>query len=148
MLAAWRKRDVVSLAVGEMTLDEWRTVYVVLRNREAAILSLLKQDAGGQPPQDGWRSMDSVPKGTKIIAGYYNQLGKWRTVMGAFYPAGTLESDEADSGFAEEGWYEQTETHDELLRMETPTHWQPLPSPPSAENAQSSTERVEENSKG
>jgi hypothetical protein len=50
--------------------------------------------------------------------------------MARFYPAGTLESDHDDSGFADEGWYEETETHDELLCLGEPTHWMPLRKPP------------------
>lgn len=85
-------------------------------------------------PGSGWRDIATAPKGLKLIAGYWNELGKWRTITACYYESGTLESynDTAEDGFASEGWYEESETHDEIMPCTTPTHWQPLPTPPTA----------------
>lgn len=83
--------------------------------------------------------MNNAPKGIKVLVGYYNDLGKWRTVTARYYEAGTLDcnDDTADeAGFAPEGWYEESETHDDLLSLPVPSRWMPLPAPPSAENVQ------------
>jgi len=80
-----------------------------------------------------WQPIDTAPKGMKVLAGYFNEAGKWRTVTATYYEDGTLDSheDQHESGYAPEGWYEESETHEEIMRMTTPTHWQPLPAPPN-----------------
>lgn len=83
-----------------------------------------------------WQTIESAPKGPKIIGGYYNSLGKWRSIMARYYSAGTLEAgegcEEDETGMAPEGWYEETETHSEgLLIVDCPlTHWMPCPGAP------------------
>ena len=78
-----------------------------------------------------WQPIETAPKGKKLILGYRNQLGKWRTVLGHYWLADTLESDDTESGFADEGWYEATEAYEELMPLDCdPTDWQPLPEPP------------------
>lgn len=78
-----------------------------------------------------WLPIETAPRALKLIAGYRNALGKWRSVMGRYYPEGTLESDTDESGFAPEGWYEETESYEYLMPMGVnPTHWLPLPGPP------------------
>ena len=79
-----------------------------------------------------WLPIETAPKNIKVIAGYRNSLGKWRTIMACYYRAGTLEygeDDIDDEDCAPEGWYEETETYDTIRRCETLTHWQPLPEP-------------------
>jgi hypothetical protein len=89
-----------------------------------------------QPPPVEWQPIETAPKGVKLIAGYPNRLGKWRSVMACYYLPGTLacDDDSADeSGYAPEGWYEESETHDHIMRTdEPPTHWMPLPKSPTA----------------
>jgi len=82
-----------------------------------------------------WQPIETAPKGRKIIAGYHNALGKWRSIMATYYPPGTLEAGEScddsdEQGYAPEGWYEESETHDEIMPCQTPTHWMPLSEPP------------------
>lgn len=82
-----------------------------------------------------WRKVDdSTPRGRKLIAGYFNELGNWRTVTARYYEADTLpwseDQTDEEGGFAPAGWYEESETHETLLPMECPTHWMPLAAPP------------------
>lgn len=87
-----------------------------------------------------WRPIESAPKGRKLIVGYFNKLGKWRTVMGRYYLPKTLinENDnldlnEDDDGYAPEGWYEESESQSSILPTdEPPTHWKPLSKGPDA----------------
>jgi len=83
-----------------------------------------------------WIPIETAPKGRKVIVGYPNCLGNWRTIIARYYPAGTLELEDGFGdldydGYAPEGWYEETETHETIRRTdEEPTHWMPLPEPP------------------
>lgn len=80
-----------------------------------------------------WKTVKTAPKGQKIIAGYRNELGNWRTITARYYLSGTLDASDYngdETGFAAEGWYEESETHDELLPCTQPTHWMPLPKEP------------------
>jgi hypothetical protein len=82
-----------------------------------------------------WQPIETAPKDKKIIGGYWNELGKWRSIMARYYSPGTLEAGEScneidEDRYAPEGWYEESETQDEIFRCETPTHWQPCPAEP------------------
>lgn len=82
--------------------------------------------------REDWRPIETAPKGVKLLLGYRNRLGKWRTITGYYCEEQTMESDSEDSGFAPAGWYEASETHEEIMQTdEPPTHWQPLPAPPA-----------------
>lgn len=89
----------------------------------------LRAEAEGR----GWQPIETAPKNRKLIVGYRNRLGNWRTVMACYYLPETLESDSSESGWAEEGWYEESEAYEELSPCdEEPAHWQPLPPGPEA----------------
>ena len=81
---------------------------------------------------DNWHPIESAPKGFKVLAGYLNEAGKWRTVIARYYPENSLTAaEDSEDEFAPEGWYEESETHEELLPILPPTHWMPLPAPPA-----------------
>ena len=80
-----------------------------------------------------WLPIEGAPKGKKLILGYRNQLGKWRTIMGTYYLPKTLESDleedvpEDEDGYAQAGWYEEYESQQGACPVEfPPTHYMPL----------------------
>ena len=87
-------------------------------------------------PSAEWLPIESAPKGKKLILGYHNALGKWRTIMGTYYLPNTLyasdDDDDADEdGYAPEGWYEESESHAFILRtVHEPTHYMNRPAPP------------------
>ena len=119
-----------------MTPDEMRRAALLLENvldhearaEEAATLArLLREEADSQE----WQPIETAPKNRKLIVGYRNRLGNWRSVMACYYLPDTLESDTNESGWAEEGWYEETEAYEYLQPCdEEPTYWRPLPPPP------------------
>ncbi len=86
--------------------------------------------------------IESAPKGRKVLAGYTNSAGKWRTVTARYYPPQTLELDGDDldmddDGYAPEGWYEESESQGNILPTDMPpTHWMPLPAAPGAAPSQ------------
>ena len=83
-----------------------------------------------------WQPIETAPKGKKLLAAFQNEQGHWRTITARYYLPRTLDCDEAaydqgdEDGFAPEGWYEESETHDNILPISRLTHWQPLPEPP------------------
>ena len=84
-----------------------------------------------------WQPVDAdTPKGRKLLGGYWNEAGNWRTITMRYYLPGTLDSsewNESEDGYAEEGWYEEYEAASEQIFPTEcpPTHWMPLPAPPS-----------------
>lgn len=86
----------------------------------------------------GWQLIETAPKGKKILAAYQNRYGKWRRIIARYYLPGTLVAGDDDetadeNGYAKEGWYEESETHDFILPCDCPpTHWQELSAPPNA----------------
>lgn len=70
--------------------------------------------------------MESAPKdGRKVILGYRNSMGKWRSVMGRWLEDVELQT---DFDMAEPGFYETSENADEECNVWPidPTHWKPL----------------------
>ena len=87
-----------------------------------------------------WQPIETAPEMRKIIVHYLNALGKHRCVMACYYLANSLEmhddfyyaSVEDSDGYAPEGWYEEHDQDSPLMPIaEEPTHWMPLPAPPS-----------------
>ena len=80
-----------------------------------------------------WQDIATAPKGRKLIVGYANKLGNWRSVMACYYGEGQLpNADDYDDEFAPPGWYEESESQEHILPTdEEPTHWMALPTPPT-----------------
>ena len=84
-----------------------------------------------------WIGADWIPIQRKLLVGYWNSLGNWRTVLARYYPAGSLDihddyCHESSDGYAPEGWYEVTETHECMMRLEyPPLFWMYIEQPPS-----------------
>jgi hypothetical protein len=85
-------------------------------------------------PVGEWQSIESAPKtGRTILLGYYNVLGNWRTLRGQWFTKEMIDTDWENGDCCEAGWYETAVEPDEPNCWDTnPTHWMPLPTPPSA----------------
>jgi hypothetical protein len=95
------------------------------------------------PPGTEWQPIDTAPHMRKIIVHYLNQLGNHRAVMACYYTAKALEmhddyeevgewDESSGTTFAPAGWYEEHESEEPILPLSgEPTHWMPLPQPPS-----------------
>lgn len=87
-----------------------------------------------------WNPIETAPWSKKLIVGYRNKLGNWRTVMACHYMPLTLRmgedvdfDDDEESAYAPPGWYEEVESHETIVRTdEVPTHWMHLPGEPIA----------------
>lgn len=83
---------------------------------------------------EGWRLIETAPKdGRTILLGAPNRIGKWRTMRGQWYSRSVIDGEFENPDDCEEGWYETAVEPDETPNCwrTTPTHWQPLPTPPS-----------------
>lgn len=84
----------------------------------------------GQLDKAEWQPIATAPKNRMLLVGFFNSLGKWRS-MHAQYRDDLPQHDDADADDepAEAGWYEGS-LEAEMLFPVNPTHWMPLPSPP------------------
>lgn len=90
-----------------------------------------------------WQPIETAPKGRKVIVSVPNGNNRPPiTMMGRYWRRGSLEVAEGfeDEDWADvideisympEGWYEDCEVEDAPAHNITPTHWMPLPSPPT-----------------
>lgn len=92
-----------------------------------------------------WQPIATAPKdGRSMLVYYKNCLGKDRIIKAMFIPKNWEESDgewaeyneEKDCYYTPEGWYECCDNWDEyshfmISSKNVPTHWMPLPNPPT-----------------
>jgi len=85
-----------------------------------------------------WQPIDTAPKtGRTLLLGYPNALGNWRTTRGQWMSDEYIAEywEEPENG--EAGWYEtavEAEDPPNCWCIE-PTHWMPLPAPPTVDAA-------------
>lgn len=85
-----------------------------------------------------WQPIETAPKdGRTVLLGMYNSHGNWRTLRGQYFTREVIDSDWENAEDCDEGWYETSvECNDDVNCWEAnPTHWMPLPSPPSIDAA-------------
>ena len=80
-----------------------------------------------------WKSIETAPKnGRTLLLGYFNSAGKWRTTRGQWMSQDYIDEYAEDPDFMSPGWYETTiEDDDGKCWPINPTHWMPLPPPPT-----------------
>lgn len=99
------------------------------------VWNCLVDAAPGAPAVDGWLDIASAPKtGRTLLLGYWNSLGKWRTVRGQWVSLEHIAEHWEDPGDAEAGWFETAVEADDVPNCwpVSPSHWQPMPEPPCA----------------
>ena len=81
---------------------------------------------------DGWLPIESAPKDKWLLLGYFNGLGKWRTVRGNWFDDGELCDIHEEEVDGRAGWYETADNAEELPNVWpiNLTHWMPLPAAP------------------
>lgn len=83
-----------------------------------------------------WRPIATAPTRRRVLVGYRNTYGRWRTAIASYYTADDIaEWENAD--LCDPGWYERSYAHEAeselVFALEgSPTHWQELPGEPSA----------------
>jgi hypothetical protein len=89
-----------------------------------------------------WMPIGSAPKGRIVLVYYKNSLGNGRTMRARYYLPETLDSDTTESGWADEGWYEESEAYEYLMPLDhEPKHWMPLPPAPGIDHPPRNTEQ-------
>jgi len=107
---------------------------VVARRAEELDSALAAQPVAQSGAPEGWQPIETAPKGRTILLGYFNPLGKWRTLRGTWITQDEIDDEwESGSDFLE-GWYETSVEADDVPSCwpTSPTHWQPLPAPLAA----------------
>ena len=103
----------------------------VVDDETAGMLSAASECAAHNP----WKPIETAPRDKWLLLGYFNSLGKWRTVRGNWFSAdeiadqwGDFDGDPEDS----EGWYETADNAEDIPNVWpiNPTHWMPLPAAP------------------
>lgn len=89
-----------------------------------------------------WLPIESAPQtGRTLLLGYWNSLGKWRTVRGQWMSLDHIAENWEEPDDAEAGWFETAVEADDVpncWRIE-PTHWMPLPAAPGTPTSPVST---------
>ena len=129
-------------------VPDWETFSIVLMGEEAGELMDDPKEveatlvAANLEIVQGWQTIDEKSKdGRSYLLYYKNSLGNGRVVRGLYAKKYSLQahedSDETNSDwhegggeyYAYEGWYEDSETSENILRMTDPTHYKPITLP-------------------
>lgn len=113
---------------------------------DARVITALREalEAEKQEPV-AWTHIDTAPKGRIVLVHYKNSLGNGRTMRARYYLPETLDSDSTESGWADEGWYEESEAYEYLMPLEyEPTHWMPLPAAPDTQLTHTAPPKTEQ----
>ncbi|WP_159953146.1 DUF551 domain-containing protein [Rhizobium sp. 18065] len=87
-----------------------------------------------QPNLSGWQDISTAPKNTKVLAAYRNEVGNWRIVTACYHTQLEWSDEYGDheQEYAPEDWYEENDSSEVIYPCSRqPTHWQPLPAPPT-----------------
>lgn len=95
-------------------------------------------DRQAPPP---WQVIETAPKERPVLVAFVNTYGNSRVVKAVYFDAGRISMEDDypgeidDEGCnAQAGWFEDSDSHEPAYWQMTyaPTHWMPLPDPPSA----------------
>lgn len=116
--------------------DKGDTADLTLTAVEAKDLMLWLQHAlsgAGPASETNWQPIETAPKdGRTLLLGYYNSLGKWRSLHGQWFEQAEMDEWTSDDDGNPAGWYEISVENDDPPNCwaTEPTHWQPTPRPP------------------
>lgn len=80
-----------------------------------------------------WQPIETAPKtGRKVLLGFVNSHGNWRTMLGLWISKEEILNELEDDDLFDEGWYEISVEADDTPNcwLTNPSHWMPLPPPP------------------
>ncbi len=81
-----------------------------------------------------WMDIDSAPiNGVSVLLGYFNSAGNWRTLRGRWFTKERIDYEWENADDFEAGWYEESAEAEDVPNVwpTSPTHWMPLPAPPT-----------------
>lgn len=88
-----------------------------------------------QSTQSQWQPIETAPKNQNILLGLFNNHNKWRTMRGSWFSKEEIDEYWENPEDFEAGWYEVSVEADDTPNCwpTAPSHWMPLPEPPTKE---------------